>query len=98
MNNKALDWQLERLHPPENFSVYLKCLWWDKKGSWEQAHDAIQDMAGKEAAWIHAYLHRKEGDIGNAAYWYRQAGKTSPDYGWEEEWNVLADYFLSSTS
>ena len=52
----------------------LLALWWDDKGDWEKAHEIAQDVAGADGAWVHAYLHRKEGDVGNAAYWYRVAG------------------------
>lgn len=66
--------------PPPNISVYLKALWYDVKGEWGKAHLLIQDMDDNNAAWIHAYLHRKEGDNGNASYWYRKAGKRSQMY------------------
>ena len=59
---------------PGELSVYLKSLWYDAKGDWEKAHKLIQDVEDNNAAWIHAYLHRKEGDIFNADYWYRAAG------------------------
>src|ERR1700733_15799160 len=57
------------------FSGALLALWWDAKGDWERAHGIAQDVAGADGAWVHAYLHRKEGDAGNAGYWYRQAGR-----------------------
>ena len=76
---------------PQNSSVYLSALWYEAKGDWDKAHELIQDITDKDAAWIHAYLHRKEGDIGNADYWYRRAGKQRPAATLEEEWNSLAD-------
>lgn len=60
---------------PAQVSVYLKALWQDANGNWKEAHRLIQDLPDEKAAWIHAYLHRKEGDTGNADYWYRRAGK-----------------------
>jgi hypothetical protein len=66
--------------PPKNLSPELNALWYDAKGDWHAAHDLIDDMDGKDAAWVHAYLHRKEGDIGNAGYWYRRAGKEVSNY------------------
>jgi hypothetical protein len=57
------------------FDGALLALWWDGKGDWERAHAIAQDVDGAEGAWVHAYLHRKEGDLGNAAYWYRVAGR-----------------------
>ena len=72
--------------PPPEASDYLKALWFDAKGDWEKSHNIIQDIDDKKAAWIHAYLHRKEGDIWNADYWYGRAGKKRPGVTLEEEW------------
>src|SRR5260370_21848117 len=57
------------------FEGALLALWWDAKGNWDKAHEIAQDVPGADGAWVHAYLHRKDGDVGNAAYWYRQAGR-----------------------
>jgi hypothetical protein len=57
------------------FEGALLALWWDAKGDWEKAHEVAQDVVGADGAWVHAYLHRKEGELGNAGYWYRQAGR-----------------------
>jgi len=59
----------------EEFEGALRALWWDGRGDWEKAHEIAQDVAGSDGAWVHAYLHRKEGDEGNAGYWYRRAGR-----------------------
>ncbi len=59
----------------KEFTGALLALWWDAKGDWERAHEIAQDVSGADGAWVHAYLHRKEGDLGNAAYWYRRAGR-----------------------
>ena len=67
---------------------------WAEKGDWEKAHTLIQDIEDKEAAWIHAYLHRKEGDSWNADYWYRRAGKSRPAIDLQAEWEQIADAFL----
>jgi len=61
--------------PPSALGNALAALWWDAHGDWERAHEAAQSSDDREAAWAHAYLHRKEGDDWNAGYWYRQAGK-----------------------
>jgi hypothetical protein len=74
---------------PAEASVYLKALWYDAKEQWDAAHKMIQDVEDKNAAWIHAYLHRKEGDISNADYWYRRAGKTRPPVTLEKEWEEI---------
>jgi hypothetical protein len=58
----------------ESFDGPLLALWWDAHGDWEKAHEVAQDVEGADGAWVHAYLHRKEGDLGNAGYWYRRAG------------------------
>src|SRR3979490_566667 len=57
----------------------LLALWWDAQGDWEKAHEVAQDVAGVDGAWVHAYLHRKEGDVGNAGYWYRRGGAGRDD-------------------
>lgn len=80
--------------PPQHASVYLKALWFDRNGDWNKAHILIQDVESNNAAWIHAYLHRKEGDIGNADYWYRRAGKYRPPGSLEEEWEEIASALL----
>ena len=75
--------------PPQDASIYLQALWYDARGDWEKAHTLIQDVEDKDAAWIHAYLHRKEGDNGNADYWYRRAGKNRPPLSLENEWEQI---------
>lgn len=83
--------------PPAGLSVELVSLWYDGRGDWNGAHDAIQDVNSKNASWIHAYLHRKEGDAGNAEYWYRRAGKEVAEGSLEDEWTALVGYFLRSS-
>ena len=87
--------------PPSELSLYLQSLWYDGKGDWNKAHTTIQDIEdlpagrqGKTAAWIHAYLHRKEGDIGNADYWYSKAGKKRPDITLKEEWENIVKVLI----
>ena len=75
----------------------LLALWYDGRGDWTKAHDIVQDDSGSEAAWIHAYLHRKEGDDWNAGYWYRRAGKEHCRASLDVEWQELVDYFLATT-
>lgn len=81
--------------PPAGLEAPLAGLWWDAKGDWDQAHkcvDHLDDPAGKR---VHAYLHRKEGDLGNAAYWYRQTGRTLPDLSLEAEHELLVKELLA---
>jgi len=61
--------------PPANISDVLCAMWWAEKGDWEASHDIAQDVNSKDGSWIHAFLHRWEGDAGNARYWYARAGK-----------------------
>ena len=89
MNLSSFKKSLLNTDPPQNATAYLKALWYDAKGEWDNAHKMIQDVDDKNAAWIHAYLHRKEGDTGNADYWYRLAGKKRPDVSLEEEWETI---------
>ncbi len=81
--------------PPSNFSSQLKALWYDGKGEWKKAHDLADGPSDQLSARVHAYLHRKEGDIGNADYWYRRAGENRPEEGLDEEWEMLVKKLLS---
>jgi len=80
--------------PDSKLSVQLKSLWYDGKGDWNKAHAQVDHMSDRASAWVHAYLHRKEGDVWNADYWYSKAGKTRPDISLEEEWEQLVAEFL----
>ena len=91
---KSFQESLANASPEAHFSVFLKSLWYDAKGDWDQAHALIDQLPGTDAAWLHAYLHRKEGDIWNADYWYARAKKTRPTYSLEDEWANLVDYFI----
>jgi len=79
---------------PPNNNIMLKGLWYDKKGNWNKAHELIDGFPGDDAAWIHAYLHRKEGDLWNAKYWYSRANRDMPDSTLDQEWEELVRYFL----
>lgn len=81
-------------NPPERLNSLLLALWYDALGDWEKSHNIAQDIDTKDGALIHAYLHRKEGDIWNADYWYSRAGKKRPDVGLEDEWKILVSEFL----
>jgi hypothetical protein len=82
--------------PPENLNDLLKAIWFDGKGNWTASHDVAQEIHTKEGSWIHAYLHRKEGDLGNATYWYSKAGKPVAKVSLDEEWEQLVREFLKS--
>ena len=71
---------------PDELALALAGLWWDAKGDWTRAHEAAQQDEGRDGSWVHAYLHRKEGDQGNAAYWYSRAGKPVCRESLDAEW------------
>jgi hypothetical protein len=79
---------------PMPMSIYLLALWYDGRGDWAAAHDLVNEMDGPQAAWVHAYLHRKEGDLANARYWYGRALKKFPQLTLEEEWTEIATALL----
>lgn len=68
----------------------------EKKGDWDKAHEIVQDLYHPFAYWIHAYLHRKEPDLSNAAYWYSRAEKPMPKYSYEKEWKEIYEYIKSA--
>jgi hypothetical protein len=84
--------------PAPGLGAPLAALWWAAKGGWNEAHKLVQDEDTADAAWVHAYLHRVEGDLGNAGYWYRQAGKPAAVGPLETEWEVIASALLGSES
>lgn len=75
-------------------SPILLALWFDGRGQWEEAHGQVDQMSGKAAARVHAYLHRKEGDQWNADYWYSKAGERRSSQSLEQEWEELVNRFL----
>lgn len=81
-------------NPPSALNDLLKAMWHDGKGDWETSHNIAQDIHTPAGSWVHAYLHRKEGDLGNAAYWYSRAGKPVFKKSLEEEWEYLVKEFL----
>ena len=81
--------------PPRTFSPELKALWYDHQKDWQTAHDLVDQLPGKSAARVHAYLHRKEGDQWNADYWYSKAGERRPNLSLDEEWEELLKRFLT---
>jgi len=95
MNYSEFRNSLSEETPPEGLSDLLLALWNEGKGDWEKAHNIVQDIHSSDASWIHAYLHRKEGDQGNAAYWYQRAGKTMPKVSLEKEWEEIVKEILN---
>src|SRR6266481_4325165 len=81
--------------PPSD--VALAGLWWDAKGNWTRAHESAQQDEGPAGSWVHAYLHRKEGDASNAKYWYGRAGKSTSRSSLDQEWVEIAESLLSES-
>jgi hypothetical protein len=86
--------------PPPTLSGALRGLWYDARGDWDRAHDCAQEDAGKDGSWVHAYLHRKEGDRSNAGYWYARAGRPMPaaNVTLEAEWAEIAQALLTGNT
>ena len=89
MNLEEFKSGLQNTSPPSGLNRYLLALWHDRMGNWQLSHEIVQDIDTQNASWIHAYLHRKEGDKSNALYWYTKAGKNMPDYSLEKEWEDI---------
>ena len=85
---------LAAARPPAGLPAPLEALWWQAKGDWDKAHKAAQADDGKPSAWAHAYLHRVEGDLGNAARWYRRAGRKAATGSLEAEWTAIVAELL----
>jgi hypothetical protein len=80
---------------PPRLAVPLRALWFAAKGDWDKAHALVMDEASEDAAWVHAYLHRVEGDLDNARYWYRQAKRPSASGALDAEWDAIVAALLS---
>jgi hypothetical protein len=81
--------------PPAGLRAVLLALWHDGRGDWEAAHRTAQEVNDEEGAWVHAYLHRKEGDQGNAEYWYRRANRRAASGSLGVEWDQIAAALLT---
>ncbi|MBJ40285.1 MAG: hypothetical protein CMD83_17810 [Gammaproteobacteria bacterium] len=90
MNRSTFMSSLDAGAPPEDSGSALTALWLEKRGDWDAAHDSVQ-ASTPDNCWVHAYLHRREGDASNAAYWYRRADKPVCDASLDDEWASLVD-------
>ena len=81
--------------PAAGVTPPLAGLWWTAKGDWDRAHRIVQDESSREAAWVHAHLHRIEGDLGNATYWYRQARQPVATDALDKEWERIVAALLT---
>ena len=84
--------------PPTGIPSTLTALWYAGKGDWERAHNIAQDIPTRDGSWVHAYLHRVEGDQGNAGYWYNRAGRSMPAFSPEREWEEMVTQLLDDKS
>ena len=82
--------------PAPDLVAPLAALWWAAKGQWDNAHKIVMHEETAEAAWVHAYLHRVEGDLGNAGYWYRQANQPVAKDSLDAEWERIVSALLGS--
>jgi hypothetical protein len=95
LNNKMTITEFQQLdQPDQHWSAVQKALWYDKKGDWKTAHDLIDSLNGTAAAHVHAYLHRKEGDLWNAGYWYNKAKQPAYKGSLDAEWTELFNLFF----
>jgi hypothetical protein len=94
MNTEEFKVSLKEKNPPAGIGANLQALWLDAKGQWHEAHNIVQETSGFEGDWIHAYLHRKEGDLSNASYWYAKVGKKRPQLSINEEWEQILSHLI----
>ena len=95
MDIDALRASLGESRPPDEVTPLVRALWHDARGEWEQAHAIAQTIGDADGSWVHGYLHRVEGDLANAAYWYRRAGRPAPEMTLAEEWSDIAATLLA---
>src|SRR4051812_45093412 len=94
MTIEQFNTSLKEAHPPASLSALLQAMWYDAKGDWHKAHDIAQDVQSNDGSLVHAYLHRKEGDTGNASYWYNHAKRNFPNVSLQDEWEMIVKEFL----
>ena len=96
MKLSEFEQSLEAAAPPPTLHLALQALWWEAKGNGEKAHDCPQaDEGNSSCDWVHAYLHRKEGDASNAGYWYRRAGKPVAKVALPIEWRAIVEALIA---
>jgi hypothetical protein len=98
MSPAAFKSSLSRKAPPPGLSPALAALWWAGKDEWAKAHAIVMAEDGADCAWVHAYLHRVEGDRDNAGYWYRRAGRKPATSATAAEWTSIVTALLETGS
>ncbi len=87
--------EFKHLPQPSSYSLLLQAMWHDARGDWAKAHELAQEIEDADGAWIHAYLHRKEGDLSNARYWYHRASRNMPGLSLDTEWEAIVTELLA---
>jgi len=95
MNRTEFKRSLNQINPPTGISDPLKALWIEANGNWDAAHRLIQMNNDRDSMWVHAYLHRKEVDLGNASYWYHRANIPISSLSFDEEWDEIVSALLN---
>jgi hypothetical protein len=98
MDLKAFRASLAAASPPRDLAPALSALWYEAKDDWRRAHAIVQDEEDRDCAWVHAYLHRKEGDLSNAGYWYRRARQPVAEDALSQEWDAIVAQLLPDGS
>ncbi|SDK76315.1 hypothetical protein SAMN05421823_103496 [Catalinimonas alkaloidigena] len=98
MNFEEFQHSLQSPTPPTGLTAALRALWYEGKDDWEKAHQIAQDDESAAGSWVHAYLHRKEGDLGNAAYWYRRAAQPTASGPLRTEWELMVRDLLMKSN
>ena len=98
MNMAEFKASLKGASAAPQFHAPLAALWWAARDDWDRAHRIVQDETTADAAWVHAYLHRVEGDLSNAGYWYRKAAKPAASGSLQAEWEEIVSALLGGGS
>ena len=94
MTPAAFKQSLKGKTPPARASEALQAMWWAANENWDKAHRIVMNGHDQDCAWVHAYLHRVEGDLGNAGYWYRRAAKPAAKDSLEAEWERIVSTLI----
>ena len=89
---------LAKSKPPAGLPPALAALWWASKQDWDKAHRIVMDAGGEDSAWVHAHLHRSEGDLDNARYWYRRARRPAATMPLDAEWGAIVQALLAAAT
>lgn len=91
---KLEEFKQQSLEQIKSYPLALQALWHDYQGDWNKSHKLIDRESDRDCAWVHAYLHRVEGDLSNARYWYRRSGKPESKLSLNEERQQITQALL----